>query len=118
MHGRYKVYVVGAFFLKFKENFGKAFYGNKFSRFAAAYFPILAKDAAHGTAGKKDSSGTFFTGNAGFFPKMKSGSCDLNVLSAAAKTVFSGKTVCTAFSRTKFAFFGKFQCFRRLSLFL
>ena len=117
VHRSYKIYVVGAFFLKFKKNFGKTFDGNKFSRFTAAYFSVLAKNTAHCAAGKKDGSGTFFTGNAGFFPKMKSGPCNFNFFSAAAKTVFSGKAVCTASSRAKFASFGKFHFFAAFRFF-
>ena len=115
VHGGDKVYVVCAFFLKLKKNLRKAFDRNEFSRFAAAYLSVLAKNAAHCASGKENRSGTFFAGNARFFPKMKGGPCYFNFFSAAAKSVFSGKTVGTAFSWAKLAFFGKFQNFRRLS---
>ena len=68
MRGGNEINIVSTFFLKLKKNFRKAPDRNEFSCLAAAYFPVLTKNAAHCAAGEKHRACAMFSHQTRFLP--------------------------------------------------
>ena len=64
----YQIDIMGAFGLQLQKNIRKAFYGDEFTVLPGSNGSVLAENASDTAAGKKDGTGTVFTGNTGFFP--------------------------------------------------
>jgi hypothetical protein len=72
--------------LKLQKNFTQTLCGDFFAELTDADFVVLTINTPEITAAEKNGPRTLLSAYAGFFPKVKGGSCYFRILSCSAKT--------------------------------